>query len=112
MSDYISKSKVMEFINNYEKELFKDRKEALEVEDEMVLFAIENQSTSISRIARCVMYEQPTVDEKEIIRKAFEKVVERLEEKAESIYKDKSKGSQFVFLDDINEIVKEEGGIE
>ena len=55
--------------------------------------------------------ELPTLDETEIIRKAFERVVERLEEKAESIYKDKSKGSQFVFLDEAIEIVKEECGI-
>ena len=45
-------------------------------------------------------------------RKPMERILERTKEKASSIYQDKSKGNQFVFLDDINEIFKEVGGIE
>ena len=45
-------------------------------------------------------------------RKAMERILTRLEEKAKSIYKDKNEGEQFVFLKDAIMIVKEEGGIE
>lgn len=44
-------------------------------------------------------------------RKPMERILERIKEKAGSIFQDKNKGNQFVFLDDINEIFKEEGGI-
>lgn len=56
--------------------------------------------------------EQIAVDEKEIIRKPMERILERIKEKAGSIFQDKNKGNQFVFIDDINEIFKEEGGID
>lgn len=59
MSDYISKSALIE--------LFKS-------------LADEHETNSISYKALCeVILQQPTLDEKEIIRKAFERVVERLE---------------------------------
>ena len=65
---------------------------------------------------------QPTLDEKEIIRKAFERVVERLEERKDHIMKefvltDKAKEVKSDSLNRINEldgtieIVKEECGI-
>ena len=64
----------------------------------------------------------PTLDEKEIIRKAFERVVERLEERKDHIMKefvltDKAKEVKSDSLNRINEldgtieIVKEECGI-
>lgn len=53
-----------------------------------------------------------STSEKEIIRKPMERIVKRIKEKAGSIFQDKNKGNQFVFLDDINVIFKEEGGIE
>ena len=49
----------------------------------------------------------PTLDEKEIIRKAFERVVERLKELKSNAFDDES-----VIISDAIEIVKEEGGIE
>lgn len=45
-------------------------------------------------------------------RRPLQRIIERLKEKAESIYKDKDKGEQFVFLNEAIKIVKEEGGIE
>ena len=39
---------------------------------------------------------QPTLDEKEIIRKAFERVVERLEEREKETYKDWEATSHFL----------------
>ena len=79
MSDYISKSSLVEQIKLYEKELSEDRELGVDSDDEMMLFAIANQETAIYRIKRCIQHELPTLDEKEIIRKAFERVVERLE---------------------------------
>ncbi len=49
---------------------------------------------------------QPTLDEKEIIRKAFERVVERLKELKTNAFDDES-----VIISDAIEIVKEECGI-
>ena len=49
---------------------------------------------------------QPTLDEKEIIRKPFERVVERLEELKVNAFNDES-----VIISDAIEIVKEECGI-
>ena len=80
MSDYISKSALIEQIKLYENELSEDRELGVDSDDEMMLFAIANQETAIYRIKRCIQHEQPTLDETEIIRKVFEKVVERLEE--------------------------------
>ena len=55
---------------------------------------------------------QPTLDEKEIIRKAFERVVERLEERVQwyEVYGD-CEGNSYRAYDHAIEIVKEECGI-
>ena len=69
-----------------------------------------------------LVFEQPTLDEREIIRKPFERVVERLEERKDHIMKefvltDKAKEVKSDSLNRINEldgtieIVKEECGI-
>lgn len=61
--------------------------------------------------AKQVLIEAPTLDEKEIIRKAFERVVERLEEERQYHLLDRD----FNFAlrrDNVFRIVKEEGGIE
>ena len=50
--------------------------------------------------------EQISVDEKEIIRKVFERVVEKLEELKQNAFDDES-----VIISDAIEIVKEECGI-
>lgn len=54
----------------------------------------------------------PTLDEKEIIRKAFERVVERLEERVQwyEVYGD-CEGNSYRAYDHAIEIVKEECGI-
>ena len=56
---------------------------------------------------------QPTLDEKEIIRKAFERVVERLEERVQwyEVYGD-CEGNSYRAYDHAIEIVKEECGID
>ena len=96
MSDYISKSALLE--------------QLIGIDDEIVKGCIG------------VIQTQPTVDEKEIIRKAFERVVKRLEklsnEKTEIWSEirraDNSRcyGFYVLGIDESIEIVKEEGGIE
>ena len=78
MSDYISKEALLEELNSYEKELYEDKRDAIDSDDEMVLFAIQNQETAISRITRSVMHSIPTLDEKEIICKYGEKIIEKM----------------------------------
>lgn len=108
MSDYISKEALLEELNRYEKELYKDKRDAIDSDDEMMMFAIQNQETAISRITRSVMHSIPTLDEKEVIRKVFERVVERLEDlrakPTETVY-------DTVLVGSIIEILKEECGI-
>ena len=90
MSDYISKSALQEDIDTYQMDIV-------------------SKATAI----RCIDA-QPTLDEKEIIRKAFEKVVERLEESKKEL-QNEYLGSAFYRMDELNraiKIVKEEGGIE
>ena len=57
-----------------------------------------------------IVNEQPTLDETEIIRKAFERVVERLEEYAFDMSLE-NPDCKAVWLDRAKEIVKEECGI-
>ncbi len=63
MSDYISKSELVKTLEKYKFGAIENNDER-EYTKEMVLLFVNSQ---------------PTVDEKEIIRKAFERVVERLE---------------------------------
>lgn len=60
--------------------------------------------------AQAMISSQPTVDEKEIIRKPFERVVERLEEKSFDMSFE-NPDCKAVWLDRAKEIVKEECGI-
>ena len=55
MSDLISRSELLEELTKYEEELKNDRHEAIETDDENMLFAIMNQNTAIGRIKRFVM---------------------------------------------------------
>ena len=97
MNDYISKSALKKYLRDYKWEfaLGSDFSKAIEMVDA-----------------------QPTVDEKEIIRKAFERVVERLEEQkqqSDRIYnelKDSFYLGMIQSSDNAIEICKEEGGIE
>ena len=100
MSDYISKSDVIKII---EKE-------------------IENSSDFLQHDTQIdIMFEVqelPTVDEKEIIRKPFERVLERLEEKKQEylegfrVHQDNELYGIACGFGDSIKICKEEGGIE
>ena len=84
MSDYISKSALIEALNKEEKEF-----------EDCVLMPTWYSALS-------VFHNQPTISETEIIRKAFERVVERLEEEAkENDY------TAWQFDDDGTEYIKE-----
>ena len=85
MSDYISKSALLE--------------QLIGIDDEIVKGCIG------------VIQTQPTVDEKEIIRKAFERIVERLEEAGDKYF---NMGDIYSFssMNEAIVICKEEGGIE
>jgi CYTH domain-containing protein len=99
MSDYISKSALIEEMRKGQ-EVIKDR-----LDDITVSGIYETIEAVIEEIDR-----QPTLDETEIIRKAFERVVERLEERRNyhgCIYE----SDYFDGLDEAIEIVKEECGI-
>lgn len=104
MSDYISKDKTISkiwsvfhscvnnsFLFNFEEEK-----------------AIKKFCSMLQRAIK----ELPTLDEKEIIRKPFERVVERLEERVQwyEVYGD-CEGNSYRAYDHAIEIVKEECGI-
>lgn len=72
MSDLISRSALIDELDNYEKELREDREIAIETDDEQMLFAIMNQETAICRIIRNVMNAPTAYD--------VDKVLERLED--------------------------------
>ena len=119
MSDYISKSALIEQLKLYENELYQDKKDAVWSEDEMMEFAIMNQETAIYRIKRCIEHELPTVNEKEIISKPMERIIERLEKEKHSTLPTFDEDGycnddswEVVDLDIAIEIVKEVGGIE
>ena len=88
MSDYIKRQDVLDIIH---KEI-ESTKTYIEHHTQInIKFAVE---------------ELPTLDEKEIIRKAFERVVARLKELKTNAFDDES-----VIISDAIEIVKEECGI-
>lgn len=93
MSDYISKS---EAIDSIVQNVVITTEEGLDLRNEIV----------------DLIKNQPTVDEKEIIRKVFERVLERLEEKKRSndTESDREWGKYIGYVDSIK-IVKEEFGI-
>lgn len=99
MSDYISKS---ELVDSIMKNVLITTEEGFELRGEIV----------------DLIKSQPTVDEKEVIRKHFERVVERLKNRKadyEKDYKEYLDGEDLrkaMLLDVAIEIVKEEGGIE
>lgn len=104
MSDYISKSAVLEIID---KEIDK------EVSD-VHQFIVHNTQLAI----RHATLKLPTVDEKEIIRKAFERVVERVEnarQKYQRLVKEqgeKEDEAMNIHFRGVMNIVKEEGEID
>ena len=93
MSDYTSKSALVDSIMQ---DVVITTEEGLELRGEIV----------------DLIKNQPTLDEKEIIRKAFERVVERLEERVQwyEVYGD-CEGNSYRAYDHAIEIVKEECGI-
>lgn len=102
MSDYISKSELFK--------LFKD-------------LADEHETNSISYKLLCeIIMKQPTLDEKEIIRKAFERVMQRLEKEImkwndsydlnrDNLFRSKYASGRCDEVLAIKEILKEECGI-
>ena len=93
MSDYISKSALLELLYK----TFEEYNMATDKQDKLGGFGAE----VFKRVK-----EQPTLDEKEIIRKVIERVVERLEELKVNAFNDES-----VIISDAIEILKEECGI-
>lgn len=122
MSDYISKE---ETINTIWKtfDSFADNPSNFELEE---TYAIRRFCFKLQE----EMKAQPTLDEKEIIRKPFERVVERLEYEKERYDKDCTYWDEHAWKDEIQfneydmsrkksecfeeaiDVVKEEGGIE
>ena len=104
MSDYIRKSALIEALEKSMKE---------NNHKSMIGYAEHIQE---HRYLIHLVEKQPTLDEKEIIRKPFERVVERLEESKDakcflaSIPEQRLRGSDDAY-DDAIEIVKEECGI-
>lgn len=99
MSDYISKSALIEEMRKGQ-EVIKDRLDDISVSG--IYATIEAVIEEIDR--------QPTLDETEIIRKAFERVLTRLEEA--SFPRNMGDFTELVVLKDrAIEIVKEECGI-
>ena len=99
MSDYIKKQDVLDILYN----TFEEYNMTTDKQDKHGGFGAE----VFKRVK-----EQPTVDEKEIIRKAFERVLERLEERVQwyEVYGD-CEGNSYRAYDHAIEIVKEECGI-
>ena len=91
MSDYISKSALLETLAKYKFGAISNDAER-EYTKEMMLL---------------IVGEQPTVDEKEIVRKTVERIIRRLEKNKSDWNYDYN-----VPISKAIEIVKEEGGIE
>ena len=100
MSDYISKSEVLDILYN----TFEEYNMTTDKQDKHGGFGAE----VFERVK-----DIPTLDEKEIIRNAFERVVERLEEEARNY---KNGVLQKLYFETgvarSIQVVKEEGGIE
>ena len=96
MSDYISKSAVIELIES------KMTDGCLGTEDDTFIGG-HGLVDDISEL--------PTLDEKEIIRKPFERVVERLEEEIELVVTEFPLHGKYIKKNRAIEIVKEECGI-
>ena len=87
MSDLISRSALVEEINKRSKNI-----------------TTEWETAGILNL----IYKQPTVDEKEIIRKPMERIVERLKEAMPIQF---SFSKPLITVEDAIKIVKEEGGV-
>ena len=98
MSDYISKKETIETIWN----TFNSYGNNASVFDLEETYVIKKFCSRLQREIELL----PTLDEKEIIRKVFERVVEKLEELKQNAFDDES-----VIISDAIEIVKEECGI-
>lgn len=104
MSDYISKSALLKHLWDWRLQ-------------ECPVGVCDEETETYKAICECIdaVKDKPTLDEKEIIRKAFERVVERLEEKYNDIpiqYENNYEKGIEDGIDYAMKIVKEEGGIE
>jgi hypothetical protein len=104
MSDYIRKSTLIEALKQ-------EIRLITPIEENHDMFYHDSGYNCAMVGARLLVENQPTLDEKEIIRKAFERVVERLEDKkwGTSEWRDKWRDE---IIGECIEVVKEEGGIE
>ena len=115
MSDYINKSELVEDLKKHFDALYREDGTLLQSDNICISEDVEDLIKFIN--------EQPTFSETEILRKPFERVVERLEERRS--INDCRKCRHFTkngdecnedctdaLVDDLIEIVKEEGGIE
>ena len=107
MSDYISKSALIGEMTKG-KEVIKDRLDDISVSG--IYATIEEVIEEIDR--------QPTLDEKEIIRKPMERIIERIEnarQKYQRLCKEqgeKEDEAMNIHFRGVMQIVKEEGGIQ
>ena len=102
MSDLISRSESIEELEKYEKELQKDKVEAIETDDENMLFAITNQLTAICRIKRNIM-NMPTAYD-------IAKVVEELKtDSSVKLYGSQNSDNYMIPVNRAIEIVKQGG---
>lgn len=102
MSDLISRSESIEELEKYEKELQKDKVEAIETDDENMLFAITNQLTAICRIKRNIM-NMPTAYD-------IAKVVEELKtDSSVKLYGSQNSDNYMIPVNRAIEIVKHGG---
>ena len=99
MSDLISRSESIEELEKYEKELQKDKVEAIETDDENMLFATTNQLTAICRIKRNIM-NMPTAYD-------IDKVVEELETNKQNALEVEESIKEYNVWNDAIEIVKQ-----
>ena len=90
MSDYISKSAFVKALKNNPK--------VFEQFGHIKSIALEDVVATVNA--------QPTLDEKDIIRKPMERILTRLEKLPYA------EDDGFVWLEDAKDVVKEEGGIE
>ena len=99
MSDLISRSESIEELEKYEKELQKNKVEAIETDDENMLFATTNQLTAICRIKRNIM-NMPTAYD-------IDKVVEELETNKQNALEVEESIKEYNVWNDAIEIVKQ-----
>ena len=109
MSDYISKSETIESIKAEIQCVEKEKQQYFE-QGNFHNGNILVEKIQAMKLVMKIVANEPTVDEKEIICKPFERVVERLEEQ-EDHYQEMNNIFGMSAIEEAKIIVKEEGGI-